>query len=291
MRTVTALTATVIASASLALAQPASAETTGTAKVANEISPAEVPQIDAPHRPAQDEQTGLMKGDRPFSLTTDPSGELLYNFNDDNELESVTAKKGVVFTSEDMTLNADQLDYKAETSALVATGRKVVVRQGEMIATCQLFKYFPDTQKSELSGSPIVYNKSKDGKVSTTSGEKITIDLVNGRPVIKVHGGGSRPSLQQGGAVAPSLNMGNKNARVSSAGAPEPTVGGMMSGTSTPAAPTEQATTQPGGQGALPSLAIPIGGIAEKKSSGGAKTNQIDPANPATVESYSEKRK
>jgi lipopolysaccharide export system protein LptA len=233
-----------------------------------------------------------MKGDRPFSLTTDPSGELLYNFNDDNELESVTAKKGVVFTSEDMTLNADQLDYKAETSALVATGRKVIVRQGEMIATCQLFRYFPDTQKSELSGSPVVYNKSKDGKVNTTSGEKITIDVVNGKPIIKVHGGNSRPSLQQGGGVAPSLNMGNsQNARVSASGAPEPSAGGMMSGSSTAPAPTEQATTQPGGQGALPQMSIPIGGMAEKKPGGTPKTNQIDPANAATVESYSDKRK
>ena len=156
MRTVTVLTGILIASASLAFAQPASNETTGPARIATGVDPVEVPQIEAPHRPAQEEQTGLMKGDRPFSLTTDPSGELLYNFNEDNELESVTAKKGVVFTSEDMTLNADQLDYKAETSALVATGRKVIVRQGEMIATCQLFKYFPDTQKSELSGTPIV---------------------------------------------------------------------------------------------------------------------------------------
>jgi hypothetical protein len=290
MRTATVLIAMVLAAASAAFAQPPD-ETTGTAMVSTGVNPAEVPQIDAPRRPAKDEQTGMMKGDRPFSLTTDPSGELVYNFNDDNELESVTARKGVVFTSEDMTLNADQLDYKAESSELVATGRKVIVRQGEMIATCQLFKYFPDTQRSEMSGSPIVYNKSKDGKVSTTSGEKISIDIVDGRPVIKVHGGASRPSLKTGGAGAPSLNMGAKNARVTSGETPDEQPGNMMSGSSKPAVPTEQATTQPGGQNAIPSMAIPIGGIGETKTGSGSKPNQIDPANPVTVESYSEKRK
>src|SRR5881394_4038942 len=122
-----------------ALAQDA---TSGQSVPSGESTPADsqMPNIQAPARPPEGQQTGLMSGNKPFSLTTDPSGELIYNFDDQNNLDTIVAKKGVVFWSEDMTINSDQLDYKAKDSRMIATGDKVIVRQGDVIATCQLFK-------------------------------------------------------------------------------------------------------------------------------------------------------
>lgn len=159
-------------------------------------APSEMPTIQEPTEEQKAQQTGVMSGERPFYLVCDPSGELLYTFDaETNELDSISARKGVVFSSEDMTLNADQLDYKNKTATLVATGRKVVVRQGEIIATCQLFKYSANDQQSELSGSPVLYNKQRDGKVTTTSGDKIIIFKLNGKPQVKILGGSSAPRL------------------------------------------------------------------------------------------------
>ncbi len=56
-----------------------------------------MPNIPAPKKPAPEEQTGVLGGNKPFSLTTDPDGEFVYKFNEDNELETLEAKKGVVF--------------------------------------------------------------------------------------------------------------------------------------------------------------------------------------------------
>lgn len=170
-------------------------------------SSVQMPEVGDNRRPDESEQTGLMSGDKPFALSVDPTGEMIYNFDPETkELDSVTAKKGVVFTSEDMTLNADQLDYKARTSELVATGKRVVVRQGEMVLTCQLFRYFPESQRSEFTGSPIVYNKMKDGSVQMLSGGLITVDMVDGAPQVKITagpGGNVRPGMQSGGRTAP----------------------------------------------------------------------------------------
>lgn len=164
-----------------------------------------VPEIAAPHKPAPEEQTGMLAGNKPFSLTTDPDGEFVYKFNEDNELESLEAKKGVVFTSEDMTLNADRLDYKAIKGELTATGKRVVVRQGDLIITCKLFKYYPERQHSEFIGNAVVYNRTKDGKVQTTAADKITVDIVDGRAQMKVQGGGRvRPKMSQA-ATAPTV--------------------------------------------------------------------------------------
>ena len=161
-------------------------------------SKVEMPVIGENRKPDQDEQTGLMSGGKPFALSTDPEGELIYNMDPETGgLDSVTAKKGVVFTSEDMTLNADQLDYKGSTSELVASGKRVVVRQGDMVLTCQLFKYFPETQKSEFTGNPILYNKTKDGEVQMVSGGRITVDVVDGAPGMR-SGGMKAPEAVSG---------------------------------------------------------------------------------------------
>jgi hypothetical protein len=190
-------------------------EAKATSSAASTAQDNTVPDIAAPAAPSAGEQAGIMSGNKPFSLTTDTDGELLYNFNDANELDSITAKKGVVFSSEDMSLKADQLDFSASKSELIATGERVVVRMGETIATCQLFKYFAETQRSELTGNPLLYSKSKDGKTNTTSGDKIEITTVNGKAQVKVIGGGRRgPVLRNLGAesvAAPGLAPASPN--------------------------------------------------------------------------------
>lgn len=249
-------------------------------------SEVQMPEIAAPSRPSPDEATGLMSGDKPFSLTTDPSGELMYNFDDNRELESITAKRGVVFTSEDMTLNSDQLDYNTQTSELVASGERVVVRQGEVVATCKLFKYYPNDQHSELSGNPILYNKTRDGKVHTTAGEKIMIYTVNGKPSVKVMGGKSAPRISSSGQT-PVLADSNAKLTVTDQGvigAPS----GALSGSSV--APAPVATQTPSGSGSRGGLSLPsLSGPQDKEKQSAPKSNRIDPNNPADVESFTGK--
>lgn len=248
----------------------------------------QMPEIQAPAKPAPDQQTGLMSGNKPFSLTTDVNGELMYNFNESNELESITAKKGVVFTSEDMTLNSDQLDYKTLTSELVAAGKKVVVRQGEVIATCQLFKYFPNDQHSELSGNPVLYNKSKDGKVSTTVGDKINIFRVNGKPQVKVIGGPGRgPRLSSSGSNQPGVSESAKLI-VTEPAAPGASPSGVVSGSS--AAP-EQAQPAPSNGSSTNILSVPDISSPNAPAQSAPKSNRIDTNNPADLQSFAGKKK
>jgi lipopolysaccharide export system protein LptA len=135
----------------------------------------------------------MLSGDKPFRLSTDPSGDITYDFDDETkELRRLTARKNVVFAGDALSLNADELEYEIVTGELVATGRRVVVRQGDMTATCQLFRYNPSTQQSELLGNPTIYNKDKDGKVRTMSGERMVLITVNGRTQLKVFGAPNR---------------------------------------------------------------------------------------------------
>ncbi|MCX7625565.1 MAG: hypothetical protein N2Z21_05075 [Candidatus Sumerlaeaceae bacterium] len=207
-----------------------------------------LPQIEAPRRPQPEEQTGMLRGNKPFSLTTDPDGEFVYKFNEDNELETLEAKKGVVFTSEDMTLNADRLDYKAIKGELTASGQRVVVRQGDLIITCKLFKYYPDRQHSEFIGNAVVYNKTKDGKVQTTAADKIIVDIVDGKAQMKVQGAGRvRPKMSQA-AAAPNVvaTPGSGGARamvIDGTKQERPPAGGVESGVSTPQVREESTTS------------------------------------------------
>jgi hypothetical protein len=209
-----------------------------------------MPNIPAPKKPAPEEQTGVLGGNKPFSLTTDPDGEFVYKFNEDNELETLEAKKGVVFTSEDMTLNADMLDYKAIKGELTATGKRVVVRQGDLIITCKLFKYYPDRQHSEFIGNAVVYNKTKDGKVQTTAADKIFVDIVDGKAQMKVQGAGRvRPKMSQV-ATAPNVvatpGSGGARAMVLDQPSHAPAAPqGEDVGVSKPLAPSEASTTAP----------------------------------------------
>jgi lipopolysaccharide assembly outer membrane protein LptD (OstA) len=148
---------------------------------------------------------GLIGGNKPFRLSADPTGDITYDFDPEtSELRRVTARKNVVFAGDDLALNSDELEYDSVTGELIATGRRVVVRQGEITITCQLFRYNPATQQSELLGNPIIYNKGKDGKVTYVSGDKIVIFKANGRTQLKVTGDGGRApvlSNSQDGAL------------------------------------------------------------------------------------------
>lgn len=267
----------------------------------------QMPNIQAPARPPEGQQTGLMSGNKPFSLTTDPSGELIYNFDDNNELDTIVGKKGVIFWSEDMTLNSDQLDYKAADSRMVATGEKVIVRQGDVVATCQLFKYFPNDQHSELMGNPLLYNKAKDtGKVSTTAGDKIFIYQVNGKSQVKVFGGSKAPRLNSGqNAVAPipvggptATSPDASNARMINTTVSKPT-GEVMrtnSGSSSPLAPPANdagggaAGSSASGGGTNKMMNFGFGGSGGNDAKPKApRSNRIDLDNPEDVGSYSSK--
>jgi len=216
-----------------------------------------LPRIQEPVQTADSQQTGMMSGNRPFFLTTDTDGEIVVSYDENKELSNLTAKKGVIFSSEDMTLNADQVDFNNSKSELIASGNKVIVRQGEVIATCQLFKYYPDEQRSELAGNPIIYNKSREGKVNTTAGERISIYTVDGKPQIKIKGGRRAPILQSGQeAPVPASNIpaGAGDARLMGIDAKAPSGPGtsIMSGTSS-ATPSPSPT--PGQtQGVLPQM-------------------------------------
>jgi hypothetical protein len=255
---------------------------------------AQMPEIAAPGKPAPEEQTGIMSGNKPFSLTTDPDGEFVYKFNEDNELDALEAKKGVIFTSEDMTLNADKLDYRAAKGELIATGKKVIVRQGDLIITCQLFKYYPDRQHSEFMGNAIVYNKSKDGKVQTTAADKIMVDVVDGKAQMKVQGGGkARPQMSQA-AVAPTAAMipASGGARASILDKPEPSSSqpGLESGQSKPLAPAEQDKDSSGAKLKLmPSM--DMGGQATEKTPAVSGTREINPADSRQMEALAGTKK
>ncbi|RMH31271.1 MAG: hypothetical protein D6691_00025 [Candidatus Hydrogenedentota bacterium] len=243
----------------------------------------QMPEIQAPRKPSPEEQTGLMAGNKPFSLTTDPDGEFVYKFNENNELETLEAKKGVIFTSEDMTLNADRLDYKAAKGELTATGKKVIVRQGELIITCQLFKYYPDRQHSEFLGNAVVYNRTKDGKVQTTAADKIVVDIVDGKAQMKVQGGGRvRPQMSQA-ATAPTAvsTPGSGGARAmimepQQAGN-QGTAGVVDRGASQPVEPKTTGTAEPRVK-LVPSVE---GAVPSGTSKGSANTKSAAPAGKA----------
>ena len=162
----------------------------------------EMPELKQPD--SQQGESGLMDGDKPFTLMVDEQvGELIYVYDEETkELESITAKRGVIFASEDMTLNSDEMEYKTLNSSLVATGKRVVVRMGEMIITCQIFKYNPETQEGEFLGKPIVYNRDKEGKVTTTGGNTISVVNVNGKFQMRIGGGGGTPTFMKNSGTA-----------------------------------------------------------------------------------------
>src|SRR5215213_266222 len=99
----------------LALAAPCAAQTA--APASDQPSPAttapeggesgtSTPGMPAVAEPGPGSESGMLSGDKPFTLMVDPDvGELNYIFDEQKNLESIQAQRGVVFSSEDMTLN------------------------------------------------------------------------------------------------------------------------------------------------------------------------------------------
>jgi hypothetical protein len=235
-------------------------------------------------------ESGMLSGDKPFTLMVDPEvGELNYVFDEQKNLESIIARRGVVFSSADMTLNSDEFEYKTLNSQLVATGKRVVVRLGEMIVTCQLFKYNPDKQEGEFLGGPVLYNRDATGKTKTTAGRRITFFNVNNKTQMKVEAGsGITPYMRSspGDAPVPSETVrpvpGQKSATMTMDNNPSPG-GSNLSARVTPA--TNGSPTR---QGSL--LGLPSTNTAnETPAPSRARNNRIDPDNPADVQSVSKK--
>src|SRR5262245_60636837 len=150
-------------------------------------------------------QNVKLAGDKNFVLMVDETvGEFNFGFDENKDPESIQARRGVIFTSDDMTLNSDEFEYNTKNSQVIATGKKVVVRMGEIVVTCQVFRYNPETQEAEFDGSPMVYNRGKDGKVQQIAGKKISIHMVNGKVQMNVQGGGGfAPYIKSEGTDAP----------------------------------------------------------------------------------------
>jgi hypothetical protein len=240
-------------------------------------------------------QGGLMDGEKPFTLTVDENvGELIYEFDEETkELESIKAKRGVIFASEDMTLNSDEMEYRPLNSQLVATGKRVVVRMGEMIVTCQLFKYNPETQEGDFQGSPIVYQRDKEGKVTETAGRTISIVNVNGKFQMRVGGGGGTPTYVQSSGVQKTANgslekktlaPGQKGATITLNNSPSTLA-------TSPSAPT--ANSNDGGASSGGMFPTTMGTGSESSTAANNPTvdgNKIDPDNPTDVKNLTQKK-
>lgn len=236
---------------------------------------------------------GLMSGEKPFTLMVDENvGELIYTFDDETkELESIRAKRGVIFASEDMTLNSDEMEYQTLNSSLVATGKRVVVRMGEMIITCQVFKYNPETQEGEFLGHPIVYQRDKEGKVTETAGRIISVVNVNGKFQMRVGSGGGISTYvkssgvqsqgSSGGLEKKTLAPGQKGAGI--------TLNNNPSALATsPAAPGTKKASGNGSSGLIPAPNLNVEENAEAPQSSSSGSNKIDPENPSDVKKLTE---
>lgn len=235
-------------------------------------------------------ENGLMSGEKPFTLMVDENvGELIYTFDEDTkELESIKAKRGVIFASEDMTLNSDDMEYTTLNSKIIATGKRVVVRMGDMVITCQVFNYNPQTQEGLFEGGPIVYQKDKEGKVTTTGGRVISVNNVNGKLQMRVgSGGGTSTYIKQSGKQGPNAELEKK------------TLGpGEQPAVITLNNKPSGLTVSPGASGSTKSssgslLPVPSVSSSRDESNGAApstsvKNSKINPDNPDDIKKLSE---
>ena len=170
-----------------ALCLPAGAEENATtSKDANTT----VPEVKSTGKDNGGKQFEMM-GNQDFFLAVDPKeGTMDYAFDPQtNNLERMVARKGVVLSNMEMALNCDQLDYDNSKAEVVATGRRVLLRQGDIIASCQYLTYNTNTQDSVLKGKPTIYMRTEKGVVTQT-GDVVTIRRVNGKPTVSVRGSG-----------------------------------------------------------------------------------------------------
>lgn len=240
-------------------------------------------------------RSGLMSGEKPFTLMVDDNvGELVYIFDEETkELESIHAKRGVIFASEDMTLNSDEMEYITVNSSLIATGKRVVVRMGDMIITCQVFKYNPETGEGEFKGTPIVYQRDREGKVTETAGRIISVINKDGKFQMNVVGGGgastyvkSSPAQSRAGNLEKTtLAPGQTGASITLNNRPS------ALGTS-PAAPgTERSGDSGSGGGILPAPSVSSGdSAANSTDSATTGQNVIDPDNADDVKKLTEEK-
>ncbi len=174
-------------------------------------------------------QLDLM-GDEDFFLITDPNGTINYVMDPEtNEISNIVARKGVVLSNMNLALNCDQLDYDNAKTELVATGRRVLLRQGDLIASCQLLTYNVTTQDCSLKGKPTVYMRTEKGVVTQT-GNEIVIRKVNGKPTVTVYGN-AQVFNSQGKAKGASVTNYQKTPNL---GIPAPDSNTAASGSSTP---------------------------------------------------------
>ena len=274
------------------------------ASAKSKVSNPEMPEVQESSKGGQ-KQAGKLAGDKNFVLMVDEThGEFNFGFGENNEAESIQAKRGVIFTSEDMTLNSDEFEYNTKNSQVIATGKKVAVRMGEIIVTCQVFRYNPESQEAEFEGGPIVYNRGKEGKVQQIAGKKISIHNVNGKIQMNVQGGaGYAPYLRSEGGDAPvpaeqtKSAPGQKNAVITLDEKTSNRPAGNVSPVVTPK-PSGQPAQGPeaGEPGATPAPAKKKKGIlgipsvsTEEDTPKPAKpeTNRIDPDNSDDVQSVS----
>jgi len=192
-----------------------------------------------------------------------------------------------------MTLNSDQFEYKPLNSELIATGKRVVVRLGDIIVTCQVFKYNPDTQEGQFDGNPVVYSRDKDGNTRQTAGHSISVHNVNGKTQMRIKSspGGSAPYVRSGGQEAPvpqentKQQPGQRNATITLD--ENKATGGNSSPVQTPAS-----SGAPVGGGASGNLlgvpgSNPTAGGNNSKKTPAPKSNRINPNNPDDVKSLS----
>ncbi len=274
----------------LILASLLLASTANLAVYAQQQSKTSQPAMPAVKEAAEGQgQGGLMGGEKPFTLMVDENvGELIYTFDEvTKELESITAKRGVIFASEDMTLNSDEMDYITLNSSLVATGKRVVVRMGEMIITCQIFKYNPETQEGEFQGKPIVYQRDAQGKVTETAGRIISVVNVNGKFQMRVGSGGGASTYvrSSGGATQGNVPLekktlapGQKPAAIILNNNPS----GLGATTAVPGSASSKTGT---GLLPVPEIKEPTSTKKENSSSGAA--NRVDLDNPDDVKKLS----
>lgn len=264
----------------------------GPVQVSAQTATSEKAMPEVKEAPSGSGQSGLMSGEKPFTLMVDENvGELIYQFDEaTKELESIHAKRGVIFASEDMTLNADEMEYKTLNSSLVATGKRVVVRMGEMIVTCQLFKYNPETQEGQFEGHPIVYQRNKDGKVTETAGRVISIVNVNGKFQMQVVGGGGVSTYVRSTGVSPESGSLEKKTLAPGQKGASMTINNNPSGLASDA-PASGAGSA-GGLLPAPNLDVdPAPKASSPEATPAAEGSaKIDPDNPADVQQYTDKK-
>jgi len=244
--------------------------------------------------PADAGQSGLLSGEKPFTLMVDEnSGELIYQFDEETkELESIHAKRGVIFASEDMTLNADEMEYNTVNGLLVATGKRVVVRMGDMIITCQVFKYNPEKQTGQFEGHPIVYQRNKEGKVTETAGRVISVVNVNGKFQMRVGSGGGISTYVRSTGVQETGTLEKKTLAPGQKGASMIINNNPSSLATSPAAPGTTRKTSTGGLLPSPTIDSDTAPAAPKAASSApaASSGKINPDNPDDVKRYTTKK-